>query len=310
MLGVALAAQGRLDEANDRNQRALRDDPVRAEAQKKTRLIAMDQGIINYQRTLGIDPSATLSRASLGLTPGDADRLNEAIGHYEKAVRIEPWLWLAHAARGQALVALGRFREALTATRRCLDRLPQGHELRSNVVAQLGRCERLIALQDRLSAVLQGNDKAADASEAFEFAELCGILGQPAAAARLYAEGLDASPRLADDLHAEHRYRAACAATLVGCGPGATLPGRAKRSGPGGASGHGSGFGPRSPSGATCWTAVRRQIACWSPRNWRICGPILNWTGCWTAKRWTGCRRPSTRNAAHCATRSISRSGA
>ena len=84
-------------------------------------------------------------------------------------------------------MALGRFREALTATRRCLDRLPQGHELRSNVLAQLGRCERLIALQDRLSAVLQGNDKAADASEAFEFAELCGILGQPAAAARLYA---------------------------------------------------------------------------------------------------------------------------
>ena len=58
MLGVALAAQGRLDEANDRDQRALRDDPVRAEAQKKTRLIAVDQGIINYQRALGIDPNA------------------------------------------------------------------------------------------------------------------------------------------------------------------------------------------------------------------------------------------------------------
>ena len=50
MLGVALAARGRLDEANDRDQRAVRDDPVRAEAQKKTRLIAVDQGIINYQR--------------------------------------------------------------------------------------------------------------------------------------------------------------------------------------------------------------------------------------------------------------------
>ena len=225
MLGVALAAQGRLDEANNRDQRAIRDDPVRAEAQKKTRLIAVDQGIINYQRALGIDPNTTLSRASLGLAPGDADRLNDAIGHYETAVRIEPWLWLAHAARGQALVALGRFREAFTATRRCFDRLPQGHELRSNVLAQLRRCERLIALQDRLSAVLQGNEKAADASEAFEFAELCGILGQPAAAARLYAEGLDSLPRLADDLHTEHRYRAACAATLVGCGLGASAAG-------------------------------------------------------------------------------------
>ena len=185
----------------------------------------MDQGIINYQRTLGIDPNATLSRASLGLAPGDADRLNEAIGHYEAALRIEPWIWTAHAARGQALVALGRFREAAAATRRCLDRLPQSHELRSNVLAQLRRCERLIALQDRLSAVLQGKDKPADAAETLEFAELCGLQGQMVAAARLYAEALDASPRLAGDLHAEHRYRAACAATLAGSGRGANAAG-------------------------------------------------------------------------------------
>ncbi len=177
MLGVALAAWGRLDEANDRDQRAVRDDPVRAEAQKKTRRIAVDQGIINYQLALRIDPNATLSRARLGLTPGDADRLNEAIGHYETAVRIEPWLWMAHAARGQALLALGRFRDAAAATRRCLGRLPQDHERRSNVLAQLGRCERLIALQDRLPAILQGKDKPVDAAETLEFAELCGTHG-------------------------------------------------------------------------------------------------------------------------------------
>ena len=215
MLGVALAGRGRLDEASDRDQRAVRDDPEGPRPREDPRL-AVDQGIINYQRTLGIDPKLTLSRDSLGLAPRDADRLNEAIGHFETAVRIEPWFWMAHAARGQVLLALGRFREAASATRRCLDRLPQGHELRSNVLAQLRRCERLIALQDRLSAVLKGNDKPADASETLEFAELCGLQGQTVAAARLYAEALDASPRLADDLHAEHRYRAA-AATLVGC---------------------------------------------------------------------------------------------
>ena len=75
-------------------------------------------------------------------------------------------------------------------------------------------------MQDRLPAVLQGKDKPAGASETLEFAELCGILGQPVAAARLYAEALDASPRLAGDLHADHRYRAACAAALAGCGRG------------------------------------------------------------------------------------------
>ncbi len=225
MLGVALAGRGRLDEAIDRNQRALRDDPDGAETLKTIRGLAVALGIVHYKQTLMIGPELTLGRNNLGITPREADRLDEAIGHYEKAIRMEPGLSVAQAGLGQALVALGRFREAVTATRRCLDRLPQGHELRSNVLAQLRRCERLIALQDRLSAVLQGKDKPADASEAFEFAELCGILGQPVAAARLYAEGLDASPRLSDDLHAEHRYRAACAATLVGCGPGASAAG-------------------------------------------------------------------------------------
>ena len=40
------------------------------------------------------------------------------------------------------------------------------------------------------------------------------------AAARLYAAALGASPRPVEDLHAEHRYRAACAAALAGGGRG------------------------------------------------------------------------------------------
>ena len=80
-------------------------------------------------------------------------------------------------------------------------------------------------MQDRLPAILDGKEKPADASETLEFAELCGLLGQEVAAARLYAEALGASPRLAGNLHTEHRYRAACAATLAGCGRGADAAG-------------------------------------------------------------------------------------
>ena len=212
MLGVALAGRGSLDEANDRNQRALRNDPEGAAALKKIRGWAVAEGIIHYHQTLTIDPKLTLCRNNLGITPRDADRLDEAIGHYEKAIRMEPGLSMAGAALGQALVAVGRFHEAEAATRRCLDQLPQRHELRSNVLAQLKRCERLIALQDRLPAVLNGEEKLAGASEVIEFAELCGILGQPVAAARLYAKAFDASPPPAQDVRSDHRYRAACAA--------------------------------------------------------------------------------------------------
>jgi tetratricopeptide (TPR) repeat protein len=220
MLGVALVGRGRLDEANGRHQRAVRTDPADARAHYQTFGHALAEGTTHYQQAAGIDPKFTLSHNGLGITPRDADRLDEAIGHYEKALRINPGLFKAHASLGQALLALGRLREAEAATRRCLDRIPQRHELRSNVLAQLRRCERLIALQDRLPAVLQGKDRPADAAEALEFAELCGILGQPVAAARLYAEALGASPPPALDLRTDHRYRAACAAALAGCGRG------------------------------------------------------------------------------------------
>jgi serine/threonine-protein kinase len=218
MLGVALASRGWLDEARDRDQRAVRDDPAGAKANLKTRGLAVREGIECYHQTLDIDPTGSLSGNGFSLNPREADRLHEAIGHYEVALRIDPGLFMAHASLGQALLALGRFHEAEAATRRCLDQIPQGHELRSNVLAQLQRCERLIALEARLPAVLHGKDKPAGAAEALEFADLCGLRGRLVAAARLYAEALGTSPRLAGDLHADHRYRAACAAALAGCG--------------------------------------------------------------------------------------------
>jgi len=36
----------------------------------------------------------------------------------------------------------------------------------------------------------------------------------------LYADAFAADPKLAEDLHTESRYRAACSAALAGCGLG------------------------------------------------------------------------------------------
>lgn len=218
MLGVALAGEGRLDEAVDRNRRAVQNDRADAKAHDKIFGHAATEGLIHYHRTLELDPQLSLSRNNLGLSPRDADRLNQAVGHYEKALRLDAGLLRAHASLGQALLALGRFGDAEAATRRCLDRMPRDDALHANVLAQLRRCERLIALQDRLSAVLRGDAQPADLAETLEFAELCGLRGQLVTAARLYADALAAFPQSAEDLRTDHRYRAACAAALVGCG--------------------------------------------------------------------------------------------
>jgi hypothetical protein len=128
-----------------------------------------------------------------------------------------------------ALMAQGRFREALTATRRGLELLARDSRgveptalasVRRNLPAQLSRCERLLALEQRLPALLRREEKP-PAGERLEFAELCAMKGQYAAAAGLYADAFAAAPDLAKDLDAGHRYNAACAAALAGFGRGA-----------------------------------------------------------------------------------------
>jgi hypothetical protein len=82
--------------------------------------------------------------------------------------------------------------------------------------------ERLVELDDKLLQVQQGMAAAASAAERAQLGWLC---KQPykqlnAAAARFYADAFTAEPKLAEDLRTRHRYNAACAAVVAGCGRG------------------------------------------------------------------------------------------
>jgi serine/threonine-protein kinase len=225
LLGVALMGGGWLDQVNDRYLEAVRIDPQDAHTHDIIYGVAVDEGVDHYHQALYMDPKFHVPHNDLGITPRDAARLNEAIDHFERARRIvlgtdprlENWVY---AELGQALLAQGRFGEAEAATRRCLDRLPGDELLRGNLETQLRRCQRLRALQARLPVVLEGKDGSHNPDEAIELAELCGITGRFAAAARLYADALAASPPSPNDPGTIHRYTAACAAALAGCGRG------------------------------------------------------------------------------------------
>jgi tetratricopeptide (TPR) repeat protein len=83
--------------------------------------------------------------------------------------------------------------------------------------------ERLIL--PNLPAFLDGNYQPQDNDERLALLGVCQFTNRTRAMARLYADAFDAGPSLADNLVAGHRYSAARAAALAGCGHGADAKG-------------------------------------------------------------------------------------
>jgi len=69
--------------------------------------------------------------------------------------------------------------------------------------------------------LLEGKGKPADGAECLQFAELCVLKKQYAAAARLFTDAFAEKPQLADDVKAGRRYNAARVAARAAAGQGA-----------------------------------------------------------------------------------------
>jgi tetratricopeptide (TPR) repeat protein len=225
-LGLALYDQGRLDDAIREYRTALALDPRYAMAHNNrgTALKAqgrLDEAIEEYRQALAIAPRYVTAHNNLGTALEAKGQVDDAIQAYRTAIALDPRLAQPHGALGRALLKQGRFAEARLATRRCLDLLPDNHPLRGSVTQRLRQCERLLALGDKLPALLRGEAKPADAAEGLALAQLCQRHKRLyAAAARFYADAFTDQPRLADDIGSGQRYDAACAAALAGGGQG------------------------------------------------------------------------------------------
>jgi serine/threonine-protein kinase len=207
-LGRLLAQQGKLTAAETEYRAALKNYQRLAEAH-------LDSP--GYRRLLA-DGHNALGNALRG-----KGQLDEAMEEYREAIRIQNDYAQAHCNLGQVLLHKGRLTEALRYYRR-------GHELGSrnprwsHPSAQWVRdCERLVELDGKLPAILSGQKKPADTAERLALARLCQLPCKKryAAALHFYCEAFAAEPKLADDLSSQHRYNAACAAALAGCGQGA-----------------------------------------------------------------------------------------
>jgi tetratricopeptide (TPR) repeat protein len=224
-LGTILAKKGRLDEAATCYRDAVRIKPDYAQAhsnlgallEKKGRL---DEAAVCLREAIRIKQGYPEAHYGLGIVLVAKGEVDQAIACYREAIRIKPDFAEAHCNLGDALQRQGRFAEALGARRR-------GHELGSKQrgwpypsAEWVREAERLVDLDRKLPAVLEGKQRPADPAEAAALADLCAqYKGRPATAARLFQEAFAADPRLAKNLHS-HRYNAACAAALAAAGKG------------------------------------------------------------------------------------------
>jgi serine/threonine protein kinase/Flp pilus assembly protein TadD len=214
----------------------------------------LDEALVAYLQAIGLKPDYSKAHLVLGLVLAEKGLLDEAVAACRRASQLKPDYGDAYYELGNLLVRTGRVDEALAAYRRAVDLMPdhaeshcnlgialwkqgeytqalialeRGHELGSRrkdwlyPSAQWVReCRRKIELDGRLAAVLRGEAQPADAAERNEYAHLCYEKKRYVAAARFFSQGLTAKPKTADELEWSHRYRAACAAALAGCGRG------------------------------------------------------------------------------------------
>jgi tetratricopeptide (TPR) repeat protein len=228
-LGNALQGQRKLTEAIAEFRAAIRLKPDFAEAHYHVGDALGKQGklseaIVAFREAVRLKPDLAEAHYGLGLALHFQGKLPEAIAAFRDAIRVKPDNAEAHCNLGHELSQQGQFREALSELRR-------GHELGSRQVgwpypsAQwVRRAERMVALRTRLPAVLRGDDKPKDAAEGIAFGELAYKAKHFGLSARLSSESLQADPKLAEDMKAENRYNAACAAALAGAGQGDTKP--------------------------------------------------------------------------------------
>jgi tetratricopeptide (TPR) repeat protein len=225
-LGNALCKKGQLDEAIAEHREALRINKYDAAAHNNLGNALrskgqLDEAIAAYRKAIRLKKEDPCTHFNLGNALRDMGQLDEAIAAYREAIRIHMNYPMAHCRLGHVLLQQGRFADALAALKR-------GHELGSKIPrwsvpsAQWVReTEQLLRLESMLPKLLQGEAQPANAAERIMVARLCGAHKKRyAAATRFYAEAFAAQPKLAEDVEADNRYNAACAAALAGCGMG------------------------------------------------------------------------------------------
>ena len=137
-LGLALAGQGKIDEAIEHYNEALRLRPNYATARTNLGAALAKQGksadaISNYTQVLKTKPDLPEAHVDLGAALASQGKVDDAIAQYNEALRLKPDYAEAHANLGLALASQGKVDEAISHYRQALRLKPGFVEVYNNL---------------------------------------------------------------------------------------------------------------------------------------------------------------------------------
>ena len=152
-LGVALARQGRLEEAIHHHSESLRIRPNQAEVHNNlgNALVArgdFEEALGHYYEALRIKPDFASAHNNLGSVLARQGKVDEAVKHYQAALRIKPDYAGAHYNLGNVLVDRGNVDEAIrhyTATLQIWPDWAGAHNNLGLALEKRGRLEEAIS---------------------------------------------------------------------------------------------------------------------------------------------------------------------
>jgi serine/threonine-protein kinase len=216
-LGWLLQKQGKLAEAEKLYRKAVELDPRNAWAHHNLAWVLDRQGKLaeaekHYRQAIVVDSSHAGAHTGLGSVLSQQDRLVDAEGSFHRAIDLDPRHARAHHLLGRVLHRQGKFAEAEKLYGKALVLDPNNRSTRIN----LGIVRRVLAVEAKLPALLEGKYRPQGNDERLALVTLCHARWLYRATARLYVEAFAADAKLAEDLQEAHRYNAACAAAGQG----------------------------------------------------------------------------------------------
>jgi tetratricopeptide (TPR) repeat protein/serine/threonine protein kinase len=225
--GRVLNAKNQWDDAIAEFKKAIEIDPKNALAHLDfgNALAAKkqwDDAIAEYKKAIELDPKDAKAHYNLANTLPAQNQWDDAIAEYRQAIALNPNFAEAHCNLGHALRLQGNFTASVEEYR-------TGHAIgakqpgwRYPSAQWVQEAEGLVALDSKLTAILERKEKPADDTERLVMARLCQLPYKKlyAASARFYSDAFANNAKLTNDMQLKQRYNAACAAALAGCGQG------------------------------------------------------------------------------------------